>query len=636
MSTVINPRGVPTSSTDRQDGGAVHSAPYDVICISSIDWDFIWQGHQEIMSTLAAEGRRVLFIENTGVRTPRFRDVPRLRQRLKNWARGTRGFREERPNLFVLSPIVVPLPYSRVARWLNRTLLAHLIRRWMRAVEWSRPIVWTFLPTPLAHDLIDRLDPALTVYYCIDDLASSSHEARRITGSEEAMFRRADLVFVTSEKLRARAASISPRVHFFPFGVRFQSFEDARLSPAAPPADIAALPHPLVGYVGGMHQWVDQDLIAEVARRLPHVNFAFIGPAQCDLSRLEGCRNITLLGGRPHAQLPSYIREFDIGIVPYKLSEYTTNVYPTKLNEYLAMGIPVVATDLLEIRRFNADHGDVVAIAADAAEFAGAIERLLAQPKALGSERRIEVARLNGWQTRIQQMQLLIDRALDEKRRAAGRWDLRLRRAYQVARRRGLALAAVLALSYLALFETPLIWIAAEPLRVVETPRAADAIAVFAGGVGESGQAGGGYQERVKQAVDLYEGGYAPQMVFSSGFVFAFREAEVMRALAVDRGVPPGAIHLESQARNTYENVQYTTALARQQGWRRVLLVSSPYHMRRALLTWRRAAPDIEVVSTPVAASQFYAHGRGASLEQIRGILQEYAAIALYWWRGWI
>jgi hypothetical protein len=33
----------------------------DVVCISSIDWDFIWQGHQEIMATLAAQGHRVLF-----------------------------------------------------------------------------------------------------------------------------------------------------------------------------------------------------------------------------------------------------------------------------------------------------------------------------------------------------------------------------------------------------------------------------------------------------------------------------------------------------------------------------------------------------------------------------------------------
>jgi uncharacterized SAM-binding protein YcdF (DUF218 family)/glycosyltransferase involved in cell wall biosynthesis len=612
------------------------SALHDVICISSIDWDFIWQGHQEIMSTLAAQGHRVLFVENTGVRAPKLRDMPRLRQRLKNWARGTRGFREERLNLFVLSPIVLPLPYSRIARWLNRTLLAHLIRRWMRAVEWSRPIIWTFLPTPLAHDLIDRLDPALTVYYCIDDLASSSPEARRITGSEEAMFRRADLVFVTSEKLRARAAAFSTRVHFFPFGVRFQAFEQARVSSAKAPQDIGGLRRPIVGYVGGMHQWVDQDLIVAVARHLPDVSFVFIGPAQCDLSRLEACSNITLLGGKPHAELPSYIREFDIGIVPYKLSEYTTNVYPTKLNEYLAMGVPVVATNLLEIQRFNQDHGHIVSIAEDAAAFADAIERTLRQPKSAGADRRIEVAQSNSWQMRIQRMEALIDGALDEKRRTAGRWDLRLRRAYRVARRRFVAVAAVLALSYLALFETRLVWTLAEPLRVSEPPRAADAVVVFAGGVGESGQAGGGYQERVKQAVDLFHAGHAPELVFSSGFVFAFKEAEVMRTLAVAGGVPPAAIHLESQARNTYENVRYSADIVRQEGWRRVLLVSSPYHMRRALLTWQQIAPDIEVIPTPVPASQFYAHERGPSLEQMRGLAQEYAAIVLYWWRGWI
>src|SRR6185295_13328931 len=96
----------------------------DVVCISSIDWDFIWQGHQEIMSTLAGQGHRVLFVENTGVRAPRARDLPRVRQRIRNWWRGTKGFREERPNLFVYSPLLLPLPYSRIARAVNRLLLA--------------------------------------------------------------------------------------------------------------------------------------------------------------------------------------------------------------------------------------------------------------------------------------------------------------------------------------------------------------------------------------------------------------------------------------------------------------------------------------------------------------------------------
>ena len=82
--------------------------------------------------------------------------------------------------------------------------------------------------------------------------------------------------------------------------------------PGKPLADIAGLPRPIAGYVGGLHQWVDQELIVEVARRLPHVTFAFVGPAQCDLAPLEACPNVTLLGGKPHAELPSYIREFDI------------------------------------------------------------------------------------------------------------------------------------------------------------------------------------------------------------------------------------------------------------------------------------------------------------------------------------
>jgi hypothetical protein len=96
----------------------------DVLCISSIDWDFIWQGHQEIMSALAAQGHRVLFLENTGVRMPVVRDLPRIRQRIRNWWRGTKGFRQERPNLFVYSPLVFPFPYSRIARWINRWLLS--------------------------------------------------------------------------------------------------------------------------------------------------------------------------------------------------------------------------------------------------------------------------------------------------------------------------------------------------------------------------------------------------------------------------------------------------------------------------------------------------------------------------------
>ena len=608
----------------------------DILCISSIDWDFIWQGHQEIMSTLAAEGHRVLFLENTGVRAPKVRDLPRVRQRIRNWWRGTKGFREERPNLFVYSPLVFPFPYSRFARWANRFLLMRSLRRWMRATGFHRPIAWTFLPTPLALDLLRDLDPQLTIYYCIDDLASSSLSARRIVPSEQRLFREADLVFVTSEALRTRAAQFSNRVHLFPFGVSFDRFDQVRDGHEPAPTDLAPLPRPIVGYVGGLHQWVDQELIAAAATRMPDASFAIIGPIQTDVSALERVPNITLFGQRPHPELPRYVKSFDVGIVPYRLTDYTANVYPTKLNEYLVMGIPVVATDLAEIRRFNAEHGDIVAVAGDADGFVSAARAAFRPAPSETVARRIAVAHGNSWQSRIAAMHRLIEDALERRTAGAQRWDEKLRRVYRRTRTRIAQVVLGLIALYLLIFNTNAVWWAASPLVVRGTPAAADAIVVFAGGVGESGKAGGGAQERIAQAVNLYKAGHAPVLILSSGYVYSFQEADVMRALAIDQGVPASAILLERRATNTYQNVKFVDDILREHRWRRVLLVSSPYHMRRALLVWRRQAPEVTVVPTPVPQSQFYEHARGASLEQLRGILQEYVAILGYWRRGWL
>ncbi|MEO8681154.1 MAG: glycosyltransferase, partial [Vicinamibacterales bacterium] len=422
----------------------------DIICISSIDWDFIWQGHQEIMSRLAANGNRVLFVENTGVRPPRLSDLPRLRSRIRNWRRGTQGFREERPNLFIHSPMVLPFPYLWIARWLNQRILVRSLTRWMRAVGASRPIVWTFLPTPLTRAVIAAIDPALTIYYCIDDLASSSPEARRIAPSEESMFREADLVFVTSEKLRQRAAKHSERVHLFPFAVNLATFEKVRDEGGAMPDDLARLKRPVAGYVGGLHQWVDQELLAAVAARMPEVTFAMVGPPQVDVAALERLPNIHLFGQRQHAQLPGYVAGFDVGLVPYRITEYTANVYPTKLNEYLIMGKPVVATDLFEIRRFNQEHGPLIEVASTADAFAAEIRKAIAGSATADVGRRIDVARSNSWERRLETMSTLIADAETAKQAGAVGWEERLRRIYALTRRRtaqaliGLAAAIIL------------------------------------------------------------------------------------------------------------------------------------------------------------------------------------------------
>lgn len=618
----------------------------DILCLSSIDWDFIWQGHQEIMSTLAAQGNRVLFIENTGVRAPTLKDLPRLRQRWRNWRDGTKGFRQVRENLVVYSPVILPFPYSRLARWVNRLVLLRALRRWMRAMGFGRPVVWSFLPTPLARDLIRALDPEMTVYYCIDDFATSSTQSKRIRGSERAFFREADLVFVTSEHLRQRAAQISTRVHLFPFGVNFERFSRVRQSPDGIPAELNGMSRPVVGYVGGIHQWVDQELLVRAAVRLPQATFVLVGPSQTDVSKLASCPNVRLLGKKAHGELPAYLKGFDVGVIPYRLSEYTANVYPTKLNEYLAMGLPVVATDLPEIRRFNAEHGAVVRVAKDAEAFVEGIRAVCGAAPLEERERRVAVARKNGWAERIAQMSALIEDVRASHRRIERwTWEQALRRLYRATRRRMLAIASAAALAYGAIFYTPVVWWAARPLKVTAVLHQADAIVVFAGGVGESGEAGQGYEERVAWAAELYRRGFARRLVFSSGYSYAFREPEVMKVLAMSLGVPSEAIMLEERATNTMENVRNARALLEQHGWRDILLVSSPYHMRRAVLTWRRLAPDIHVTAAPLQESLFYSREATAQAgrvhrqinpKQIKGILHEYVGLVYYWWRGWV
>jgi uncharacterized SAM-binding protein YcdF (DUF218 family)/glycosyltransferase involved in cell wall biosynthesis len=608
----------------------------DIICLSSIDWDAHWQIHHQLSSSFVESGNRVLFIENTGVRSPGVRDLSRLRQRVSNWWRSTKGFREVRPNLFVYSPVFLPFPYSAVARWINRTLLFRGLQRWMHATGFGRPLVLTFLPTPLAHDIIDEVDPSLVVYYCADDFAATSAGARRVGPSEEALCRRADLVFVTSQRLYDKAARVSARVHLFPAGVDFEKFDAVRRGNDDVPADLKSLPRPIIGYVGAVHQWVDLPLVAATADAMPQASIVLVGPAQVDVSSLAAHPNVVLLGARPHDQVPAYVKAFDVALVPYVRSEFTDSVYPVKLNEYLAMGVPVVATDLPEMRRFNDDHRHVLKIASRPEDFIAHVRSALADGHPADAEQRVDVARANSWAERLERMSALIGDALQRRSQDEHAWQQRFKRLYTRARQRTVHAAAAIAIVYVTLFHTNLVWWVASPLALREPPRPAHAIVVFAGGVGESGEAGGGYQERVKQAVDLHRAGYAPRIVFSSGYVFAFREAEVMRALAISNGVPAEAITLELKATNTYENVLYVRDILAARGWSSVLLVSAPYHMRRALGVWAKVAPDVHVTPVPVENSQFYAHETGASLEQIRGIVHEYAAIVAYWYRGWL
>jgi glycosyltransferase involved in cell wall biosynthesis len=387
----------------------IHGAT--IICVSSIDWTFNWQQPQEVASAFAEGGNRVLFIENTGVRRPLLRDASRLVARLKNWWRAAGGAKPVVDGLDVLSPLLLPFPYSRLARRLNAAALLRIVRRWIGRKNDAPLIVFTFLPTPLVHAIIRDLDPTLVVYYCIDRLSESSPGARKLREPEEALIAEADLVLTTSRELHAAAARLTPRVEMMPCGVRCREFEDAKVSDREPPSLFARLAGLVIGFVGSLRNEIDLALLAAAAELAPDLNFVFVGPVMANVRALAARPNVRLVGPVPHSEVARYMARFDVGVLPYVLNPYTEAIMPAKLKEYLAAGLPIVATPLPEIRRFADEHPEVVTFANDAPDFVAALRAAAAKNGPAAEMRRMRIARRYDWSAQMALMNELMERA---------------------------------------------------------------------------------------------------------------------------------------------------------------------------------------------------------------------------------
>lgn len=614
----------------------------DIICISSIDWDFIWQGHQEIMSTFARNGNRVLFIENTGVRSPGFRDFARIKSRIKNWFLGVKGIRKVTDNLYVYSPLTLPLPYLRIARWVNQRIILSVLNKWIKVMNFNNPLIWVFLPTPLTLDIVNNFSNSIVVYYCIDNFMVSSTAANKIRKSEVRLLKCADLVFVTSNELFNYCSKYSKNVSIFPFAVNFEEFQKRRLD-AVIPEELKNIKKPVIGYIGGVHKWIDLDLIKKAALYFTDYSFVFVGPLQTDISSFSEIKNVYFLGKKEHKVVPDFINNFDVCVIPYLLTEYTKNVYPTKLNEYLAMGKPVVSTDLEEIRYFNLKNKNAVLISKTKDDFCQSLSNALNANSRQNLDERIAIAKNNSWSSRIEQMSGLLESVLEKKELQFFDWKEKFIKIYKVSKKKFLKIAAAVFLVYLMVFYTPLVWFLAKPLKIAQVPQKVDAIVVLAGGVGESGQPGQGYEERVQYAVNLYKQGFAQRLIFSSGYMYVFKEPLIMESLALSLGVPKEVIILEDKSLSTYEQVNYVKNILTDKKWSSIIMVSSPYHMLRLSLVIKKSAPKIQVVYLPIPNSMFFSHGfapdgkrvlKQIDFRQLKAILHEYLGIIYYWAKG--
>jgi glycosyltransferase involved in cell wall biosynthesis len=387
----------------------------NIIVISSVDWEFNWQGPQEIASRLAKNGNRVLFVENTGVRTPRINDFWRVVSRLKHWlTRSTEnGALEVLPNLFVCSPLVAPPFGSRFRRYLNKKILLPSVKRIARKLGMEEAVVWTFLPTDTAADLVkmlwDKQSPI--IYYVAGDFDGLIADTEKLEASENEIVSMSSTILTICPGLSNKYEDSHEKVHTFPYGVDLFAFEsqttDEIVDVTAQIVDAGLNKEsgPVIGYVGGISRHLDLEMIEESVRLRSDWQWVFVGPVEADVSRLRKLPNVTFFGMQPHKSLVHYINRFDVCTIPYERSAYTDTVFPVKLNEYLAVGKPVVATSIPMVRKFYEENGTIKICGHECGDFIEKIESCL-EDRVDGDavfERR-QVASKSDWAHRFEQI----------------------------------------------------------------------------------------------------------------------------------------------------------------------------------------------------------------------------------------
>ena len=346
---------------------------------------------------LLAEKNVVLWVNYHASRapTPTSSDLAYVARKLRQVFAGVQN---PRKSLYVLTPLVLPLPSSAWAKKVNHFLLTAQIRSALSRLRRGPVQLWSF--TPDVSYLLGRFGEERVVYYCVDDFAHfSGYDSAQVLRDEEDLCRKADLVVTTSTALQEAKSPWNRNTILVTHGVDYDHFSRAVKEDLPEPADLAGIPHPRLGFFGLLRDWVDLDLLAAVARLRPEWHFVLIGDADStvDLTPYRVLPNMHFLGRRPYKDLPAYCRHFDVGLIPFKINDLTRAVNPIKLREYLAAGLPVVSTPLPEVSR----SAGQAAIVNSPAEFADTVQSLLT-PGPDGRRQRSDAVSRETWPMKLE------------------------------------------------------------------------------------------------------------------------------------------------------------------------------------------------------------------------------------------
>lgn len=281
-----------------------------------------------------------------------------------------------------------------------------------------KTIIWVYhVQLKKLFDYLDQIPHDLLVYDCVDNYLgfpentafySTTISKKELPAQEEALARKADLVFGSAPGLVERLKAFNLKTFFTPNVGDYDKFKDAKKITDLP-QDVKNIKKPIIGFTGALDEHkFDMALFKKLANQLPQYSFVLIGSlvrkgktATEESLGLADFSNVYLLGSRPYAQIQNYYAGFNAFIIPYQLNDLTVGgCFPVKFHDALAAGLPVVVTDLPVYTLFK----DVCYISKSHQEFIDNVKKAVDEDSSDKILARQEVAKHNNWDGKVADM----------------------------------------------------------------------------------------------------------------------------------------------------------------------------------------------------------------------------------------
>ncbi|MEM4260468.1 MAG: glycosyltransferase [Candidatus Woesearchaeota archaeon] len=307
-------------------------------------------------------------------------------ERISGWIRGKFNFRQEAQNIYVvpahtIEHILLSVRFKPLIP-LNGMLLKRQIRKSIKKIDNNIKDIILFLHRPELYYLVGRLGEKGVIYDCCDDYCLTSYMGKmKVAGNEKRekiLAEKCNFIITSAELLYQRNLNYNQNTYLIENGFGKTYFQNAALTKIEA---LEKMKGPVIGYIGNLRNWIDFEILEFIISNKPEWNFVFAGEIRKNVKKefgelLRKYKNVYSTGWIHYSKFPDYLQYFDVGIIPFNVNAFMESANPNKLYDYIASGVPVVSTNIGDLKT---KYYNFVKVAENKEEFLQKIEEYLNQ-----------------------------------------------------------------------------------------------------------------------------------------------------------------------------------------------------------------------------------------------------------------